>query len=265
MSTPPYPPSTPDENPAPEQPKYGQQAPQYGQQGQPQYGQSSTPQYGQQTPQYGQQGQPQYGQQGQPQYGQQGPQYGQQGPQYGQPNYGQPAVPQYGQSGPATWPSQQPAAASGVPPLVNISFWLIIAAGVLTLVGIPFTVAALNSPDGKSMIDQALAAQGRSASGLDTNSLINVLVTMMVIFSVIFAGLYALVAFNVRKGKNWARILGTVFAVISLLGLTQLGIGTVTILLGVAAIVLLYLPGSAPYFRKAQPFLNPYGQGPYGR
>lgn len=275
MSTPPYPPSTPGENPTPEEPKYGQQAPQQGQQ--PQYGQQA-PQYGQQTPQYGQQApqpgqQPPYGQPSAPLYGQQAPQYGQQAPQppqYGQqapqpPQYGQPSVPQYGQGGPVTWPSQQPAATSGGPQLVNISFWLMLAAGLLTLIGIPITIAGLNSPAGKSMIDQALAGQGANASGLDTNSVIGIAVTFVVIFSVIFAGLYALVAFNVRKGKNWARILGTVFAAISLLGLTQIGMGTITILLGIAAIVLLYLPASAPYFRKAQPFANPYGQAPYGR
>ncbi|MGO4857574.1 hypothetical protein [Arthrobacter sp. 2MCAF14] len=266
MSTPPYPPSTPGENPTPEEPKYGQQSPQQGQQPQygqqaPQYGQPSAPQYGQQAPQQGQQ--PPYGQPSAPQYGQQAPMYGQQAPQ--QPQYGQPPVPQYGQGGPVAWPSQQPAATSGVPQLVNISFWLMLAAGLLTLIGIPFTIATLNSPAGKSMLDQALSAQGTSASGIDTSSFINILVTVLVIFSVIFAGLYALVAFNVRKGKNWARILGTVFAAISLLGLTQIGMGTITILLGIAAIVLLYLPASAPYFRKAQPFANPYGQAPYGR
>ncbi|GAA4026167.1 hypothetical protein GCM10023063_03600 [Arthrobacter methylotrophus] len=240
MSTPPYPPSTPGENPTPEQPQYGQQAPQPGQ---PQYGQPSVPQYGQPSV----------------------PQYGQQAPQPGQPQYGQPSVPQYGQQAPVTWPSQQPAATSGIPQLVNISFWLIIAAGVLTLIGIPFVVASLNSPAGKNMIDQALTAQGANASGIDTSSFINIMVTILVVFSVIFAGLYALVAFNVRKGKNWARILGTVFAAVSLLGLTQIGLGTITILLGIAAIVMLYLPGSAPYFRKAQPFSNPYSQAPYGR
>lgn len=270
MSNPPYPPSTPGENPTPEEPKYGQQTPQqpyappYGQQT-PQYGQPSAPQYGQQPPQYGQQP-PQYGQQA-PQYGQQAPQYGQQAPQYGQqpPQYGQPSAPQYGQGGPVTWPSQQPAATSRVPQLVNISFWLMIAAGVLTLIGIPITIASLNSPAGKNMLSQALSAQGNRASGMDINSVVGITITFLVIFSVIFAGLYALVAFNVRKGKNWARILGTVFAGISLLGLAQIGIGTITILLGIAAIVLLYLPASAPYFRKTQPFANPYGQAPYGR
>ena len=88
----------------------------------------------------------------------------------------------------------------------------------------------------------------------------------MVVFALIGAGLYALVAFNVRKGKNWARILGTVFAALSVFSLFPLGLNTLVGLLGIAAIVMLYLPGAAPYFQKPQPFANPYSQpGPYGR
>jgi hypothetical protein len=71
-----------------------------------------------------------------------------------------------------------------------------------------------------------------------------------VIFGLIGIALYLLVAFGVRAGKNWARILGTVFAVLSLFGLAQLGLNTVVILLGVAAIVLLYLPVSSAYFKE---------------
>ena len=91
----------------------------------------------------------------------------------------------------------------------------------------------------------------------------------LVVFAIIGAGLYLLVAFFVRKGKNWARILGTVFAALSIFGLFgPPTIGTLGTLLGIAAIVLLYLPAAAPYFRKQQPFANPYGGGfgsPYGR
>lgn len=239
MSNPPYPPSNPGNgtspgNGSPEEPQYGERTPQYGPPA-PQPGQPAAPQYGQQAPQYGQQPSP----------------YGQQPSPYAQQN---------------VWPSQQPAPA-GVPRLVNISFWLILAAGLLTLIGIPFASATLNSPEGRSMIEEALAAQGGDAAGVDADSLISIAVTVFIVISVIFAGLYALVAFGVRKGKNWARILGTVFAAISLLGLSQPGVGTISILLGIAAIVLLYLPASAPYFRKAQPFANPYNQpgNPYGR
>lgn len=249
MSNPPYPPSNPGDS-GPEQQGSQPSTPQYGQQSQPQapqYGQPAAPQYGQQTPQYGQQA-PQYGQQA-PQYGQQAPQYGQQGSPYGQ------AAPQYGQD--TNWPSQQPGP-SGVPQLVNVSFWMILAAGILTLISIPITIALLNSSEGQSMIQDALDAQGTSGSEISVSSIVGVAITFVVIISLIMAGLYALVAFKIRKGKNWARILGTVFAAISLLGLTQIGVGTITILLGVAAMVLLYLPATAPYFRKQQAFGNPY-------
>ncbi|NYD77209.1 DUF805 domain-containing protein [Arthrobacter cupressi] len=291
MSNPPYPPTNSGENAGseqakseqpqygqPAQPQYGQDAPQYGQTPAPQYGQPAQPQYGQDAPQYGQTppayGQqpsaPQYGQ-GAPQYGQGTPQYGQsapQGGQFGQSQYGQSPYGQspYGQSpyGQSAWPSQQPATTSGVPQLVNVSFWLILAAGVLTLIGIPLSLAMINSPEFGDLMEETMRNQPNSP-GIDLDSFRGMVSTMFVVFSVIIAGLYALVAFNVRKGKNWARILGTVFAVISLLGLGQISIGIITILLGVAAIVLLYLPASAPYFRKAQPFANPYGQSPYGR
>ncbi|OFI37240.1 hypothetical protein BIU82_09115 [Arthrobacter sp. SW1] len=276
MSNLPHPPAGSGDNPGsepnkPEEPRYGQNPPQYGQ-NPPQYGQNppsfgqqpSAPQYGQNPPSYGQQ--PQYGE-GAPSYGQPpAPQYGQPQPgqsQYGQAPYGQSPYGQ-SQSGQGGWPSQQPAATSGVPQLVNISFWLILAAGVLNLVGIPVGLAMINSPDFTEMMNEAMEAQGGNP-GIDMESFRGVMATILVVFSLIFAGLYALVAFGVRKGKNWARILGTVFAGISLLGLGSGGIGIVTILLGVAAIVLLYLPASAPYFRKVQPFANPYGQGPFNQ
>ena len=92
---------------------------------------------------------------------------------------------------------------------------------------------------------------------VDFESIKGVVIGMMVVVGLIGAGLYALVAFNVRKGKNWARILGTVFAALSIFSLLPLGIGTVAVLLGIAAIVMLYLPASAPYFQKQQPFGEP--------
>lgn len=279
MSNPPYPPSNAgDANPGdankgdankPEQPgqpstpQYGQQAPQYGQQT-PQYGQQpAAPQYGQQSP-----AAPQYGQPPAPQYGQQTPQYGQQSPYGQQPSpYGQQA-PQYGQD--TNWPSQQPGPTT-VPQMVNISFWMIIAAGILS--AISSLILATTGSDAfiNSMIRQA-AQQGTEFPEGSLEGMRGGIVVAAIIGAIVSLGLYALVAFPVRKGKNWARILGTVFAAISVLGLAglfQFGatygiLQLLVILLGVAAIVLLYLPASAPYFRKPQPFGNPY-QNPYGR
>lgn len=276
MSTPPNQPANPNE---PEKGKPGADAPRYGQNtpqtpAAPQYGQQppAAPQYGQNTPQSPgapQYGQPQYGQQPQ-QFGQQGQQFGQQGtpPQYGQQPqqpYGQAPQP-YGQSPYAQYPSEQPqgAAAGGVPKMVNNAFWMIIAAGALWLISLLVAIPALDDPAMRSTFEEQMRTGG---ADIDFESIKGLVIGMMVVMGLIGAGLYALVAFNVRKGKNWARILGTVLAALSIFSLFPLSIGTVAALLGIAAIVMLYLPASAPYFQKQQPFGSPYSQpgNPYGR
>ncbi|MFJ4267145.1 hypothetical protein ACIPY1_11380 [Paenarthrobacter nicotinovorans] len=255
MSNPPYPPSNPGDSNQPAQPGGQPAAPQYGQQSQP----PAAPQYGQPAaPQFGQQSQPpaapQYGQPAAPQYGQQTP-YGQQSP-YGQPGsspYGQ--APQYGQD--TNWPSQQPGP-STVPQMVTIAFWLIVGAAAIWLISIFISIAAMNDPAFRSMFEEQMAAGG--AADLRFEDVKGFIVGVMIALGVIGAGLYALVALNVRKGKNWARILGTVLAALSIFALVPLSLATLSALLGIAAIVLLYLPASAPYFRKTQQFGNPYAR-----
>jgi hypothetical protein len=220
----------------------------------------STPGYGQNAPQYGQNA---------PQYGQNAPQYGQNAPQYGQPTppaYGQqgPNAPQYGQSPYAQYPSGQPQAPGPVPQLVNTSFWLIIAAGALWVISMLVSLGTLDSPEVRDLFEKQMAASGTS---LDFESIKGFLIGTIVVFAVISAGLYALVAFNVRKGKNWARILGTVFAALSIFNIVPLSLATLAALVGIAAIVLLYLPTTSPYFQKRQSFANPFGQpgAPFGK
>ncbi|XAS66768.1 hypothetical protein V3C33_14970 [Micrococcaceae bacterium Sec5.7] len=199
------------------------------------------------------------------------PQYGQNtppAPQYGQntppaPQYGQQP---YGQSPYAQYPSEQAQGQSpgGIPRLVNIAFWLILGAAAVWVISFMIAIPTLDDPAMRRMFDQQIAAGGADIQFEDIKGFI---IGTMVVIAIIGAGLYALVAFNVRKGKNWARILGTVFAALSLLTLGPLGLGTLAILAGIAAIVMLYLPASAPYFRKQQPFAAPYSQpgNPYGQ
>ena len=273
MSIPPVPPSNPG-SPAPGDqpaPRYGQNAPQYGEQppsapqyGQnaPQYGQQppSAPQYGQNAPQYGQgPSAPEYGQQppSAPQYGQnapQSPQYGQNPPQYNQPGYGQSPYSQF--------PSEQPQAGGGTavaPKLVNTAFWLIVAAGAVWVLSLLLAIGMIDSPAMREQFEEQMSAAGGGAD-IRYEDIRGFLIGSIVVFAVIGAGLYALVALNVRKGKNWARILGTVFAALSIFSLWPLGLGTLAVLLGIAGIVMLYLPATSPYFTKRQPFANPYGQ-----
>ena len=253
-----------------ERPEHGQNAPHYGENA-PRYGQNvpPAPQYGQNAPQQPQYGQntppvPQYGQNTPPvpQYGQNAPQYGQ--PQYGQQPYGQPPQGQspYSQSPYAQYPSQQPQGPASVPKLVDRAFWMIIAAGVLSLLSLLVSIPTLDDPVTRQMFEDQLRGSGQNIAFEDIKGF---LIGTMVVFTLIGAGLYALVAFNVRKGKNWARILGTVLAALSIFSFLPLGINTVVVILGIAAIVMLYMPAASPYFQKQQPFANPYGGGPFGR
>ncbi|HJV99805.1 MAG TPA: hypothetical protein VJ617_12000, partial [Arthrobacter sp.] len=215
-----------------------------------------TPQYGQNAPQYGQNA---------PQYGQNAPQYGQNAPAYGQQPFGQ----QYGQSPYGQYPSEQPVAtgSNGIPQLVNISFWLLIASGIIYVISMLMGIGQLDDPLMRSTFDDAMESGGAGGQ-VAFEDLKGFIAGTLVVMAIVGAALYALVAFFVRKGKNWARILGTVFAALSIFGLFQVpNIGTLGTLMGIAAIVLLYLPATAPYFRKQQPFANPYGQpgNPYGR
>ncbi|MEO5320053.1 hypothetical protein PV761_15885 [Arthrobacter sp. CC3] len=241
MSTPPVPPSYPSD---PSGGSYGQQAPQYGQ----------DPSAFAHPPQYAQA----------PQSGQ-APQYGQPPQQFGQAQYAQPqqsGKPQY-----YAYPSELPQqgnSGTAAPPLVNLSFWLLIVACALWVGSVFLSIGSIDDPATRSQFNARLATSG---ADVDFEAVKGVIVGMVVLIAAVGVLLYALVAFNVRKGRNWARVLGTIFAAFSLLGVLQMGLGTPSILAGAAAIVLLYLPGSAPYFRKYQPYAGPYGQPgyPFGR
>ena len=126
------------------------------------------------------------------------------------------------------------------------------------------SLGSLDTPAVRDTFEQQMAASGTT---VDFESVKGILIGTIVVFAVISAGLYALVAFNVRKGKNWARILGTVFAALSVFNIIPLSLATLAALLGIAAIVLLYLPATSPYFQKRQSFANPYGQpgAPFGK
>jgi hypothetical protein len=270
--------STPVPPPVPNEPEPGSQptAPRHGDNS-PQYGQNApaAPQYGQNTPQYGQNAP------AAPQYGQNAPQYGQnapQAPQYGQnpPQFGQPAPPAYGQqpygqSPYAQYPSEKPQAtgSNGVPQLVNISFWLLIGAAAVFVISMLMGITMLDDPMMRNAFEDAMRSSGATGTEVNYEDFKSVLAGMLVVLAILGAGMYLLVAFFIRKGKNWARILGTVFAALSVFSLFQVpSIGTLGTLAGIAAIVLLYLPTTAPYFRKQQqPFASPYTTpgNPYGQ
>lgn len=235
MSTPenePENPQTPPANPAP--PQYGQVAPQ---------GQSTPvpPPYGQAPQQnpYGQNPNP-YGQNP---YGQNPNPYGQ--PPQGQAPYGQQPygagfpVPPQGNFPAPQMPTERPKE-------LNTSFWAIIAAGVLSVIG---AVLGFNT----DLIRQQLATTPEfdemlQETGLSLDAFLSAMHTMIIVFSIVSLGIYVLLAFMIRKGSNVARIFATVFAALSLFGLfggTILSI--LSILVGVVGVVFAWLRPASAY------------------
>jgi hypothetical protein len=276
MSTPPQDPNQPqdpDRKPnddgdqgQPERPQHGEQdrrqygQPQYGEQDRPQYGQ---PQHGEHAPGYGQPrpGQSVAGQQ--PPMEHQNPSgqpYGSQNPG-GQPPYGYQSAQPSAYGYPSGQSQFQPAGPVSRPKEVEISFWLIIAAAALTVVSTIVTLATLGSPAMMEQFEMIMGAQGGQAQ-IDTEAFIAIAATSAVIIGIIGVAVYLLIAFMVRKGKNWARITATVLAALSLFSLIGGGfLQIIIVLLGVAAVVLLFVPKASNYFNavKAQKY------GAYGR
>lgn len=232
--------------PVPEPPKFGQRLPEGTSPG-------PDPQYGQNTPDrpaYGQYGQPSdglppgYGQPGQPNLPPPGQGY------TNQPYYGYPQQPVGGQPAFHGTPGARPA-----PPVqVNAAFWLIMAAGFITLVQgvilllVPNSVVVDAFNQAMTTQDPAMDQELRDA-GLDVESMVGPMKVAVMVIMVIGAGIYALIATFIRKGSNGARITGTVLAVLSLFGLLSSfdPLAFLAIALGVAGIVCAWLRPSSQY------------------
>lgn len=182
------------------------------------------------------------------------------------PAPGQRPEPQYGQyaSGPYSYQAAQPSgyayaggkpAKGPAPREVVWGSWLILAGGILGFINnviTSFSLPSVLTPEEQQAI---------SDGGMDGQSVTSFLVSFGIVVALIGLGFYVLVAVFARKGKNWARILGTFFAAVSLIGLITMAgtyfssplglLSLVSSLLGIAGIVLLYLKPSNPYFRTA--------------
>ena len=222
---------------------------------------------------YGPQGQPQpatseYGPQGgyQPPSNAQYPGYqapGNAQPGYQQPGYGQPGFQQpgaaYGQSfgGPQLHPdmAKEPAR----PKTVNTAFWSIIVAGLAYMLSILVTVPLQNRGYGdddiallESMLNPMLADTPFQSVEAYLNS--PMMGAAMIGQAVIVYVVYVLVALGIRNGWRSMRIIGTIFAVLSLLGLSFVtplsgALSALAVVLGIVGIVFAWLPASTEYFR----------------
>jgi hypothetical protein len=129
---------------------------------------------------------------------------------------------------------------------VLVAFQLILLAAALEVFALAGAIYALVSPSGQNELRLALSEMGVADQGLLQPVLI-----IAVVFVALAVGVYVLIAFQIRKGRNWARITGAVLAGLSLLNLLQPTLPTlIQVSLGVVAIVLTFAPTASGYFKR---------------
>jgi|APMI01.1.fsa_nt_gi hypothetical protein len=193
------------------------------------------PQYGQpgQQPQFGQPAQPpQYGQPGQqPPYGEQ-PQYG----QYGQPQYGSDQVQQGGYYTPA--PVTRPPAIDKAVLLMKIGAGVAVLSAIVNIA----MQSQIDDAMTKWMVDTfKIPAEDAKGSG-GTSVLSTVLSTALAV------ALWWWMAVANGKGRSWARILGTIFFGISVLGSLSVLAVPMPILVKVVSLLSLAVGAAAVWF-----------------
>ena len=216
---------------------------------------------------YGQQpayGQPAYGQSA---YGQQ-PAYGQQAPgqpAYGQQQYGEPQP--YGQNygpggGYGAAPSLTQAELGG--PRVGLPAPLATAVKLMYAGAAIAVLSALSNLLMRDAIHDAIVKANETAtkklSPADIDTATTSAMTFGLIFGLIGAGLWVLTAQLNKRGKKWARVMATIFAVLSVLSLANTvaadvpllikALSLVSTIVGVAAAVLLWAKANNPYYEQ---------------
>ncbi|WP_138414622.1 hypothetical protein [Sinomonas gamaensis] len=182
-------------------------------------------------------------------------------------------------SGP--WPSQVPTGTfPGMPQTgfqrprtVTAAFWCLVASAVLPLILVPYQIQVFTDTFTAVMAEYTVQSRRPIPPGL-LDQIMNIAVPSFWVGALLAAAVGVLMALGIRAGRNWVRILQTVFAALSLLSVLLgavliLGLGTqmvgelarsfpvyivsaATTTAYIVATVLEWLPPSNAYFSLAK-------------
>ena len=162
-----------------------------------------------------------------------------------------PAAPGYGAMPPAEY--GQPVAVGPAPSSVVNAVRLMFVGAALAVVAVIVVIST------KSTIKSKIAAKNPNFDSQKLNTAVNVTIGSVVVFGIIIIVLFIWLALQVRKGKNWARIVTWVLSGIGILSaLGSLGqnvsgasraVSLVGGLLDVAVVVLLMQKPSNAFFK----------------
>jgi hypothetical protein len=185
------------------------------------------------------------------------------GPQTGQPQgYAYPGSP-YGQMAPAEEPAR--------PKQINLAFWFLIGSAVAGLIALPLSIAWMNSPEYLEYLETVARDLGVDVDPTYLSASIASATATSVVSGIIGLAVRVGLAFLVRAGFNWARIVITIFAVLSLFSLIGLFVtGPVVGVLNlaaiaatIAAVVLLFMKPSSEYFARKKAYRQAQKFGGY--
>lgn len=165
-----------------------------------------------------------------------------------------------------------------VPQNVLMAFYVMLTGAVVTVLSAAYMLTTIDQ-----IRSDALEASGGVFRGDDLDILVYAGLAGGILTSLVTAGLWVWLAFACRAGKNWARVTGTVLfginvlfsvvAVISTLAapradLQSLAFTVVGVVIGLAAVILLWNPRSKAYFAPAPPsgyqlYPGPQANGPW--
>jgi FtsH-binding integral membrane protein len=177
-----------------------------------------------------------------------------QDPRDDQPGHYQPAPPLTPSAGDFASASPGPR-----PKEVDISFWLWVASFVIGLLGLFYFAAEFDTIRNTAMEEaRRQAVRGGTVDEKQIESITNVFLVVGVVIGVLVSAAQVLLAYLMRNGRNWARIVLTVIGGLSLLGgLFSLGdtsgqglLDLVRLLLIAGALVTMFLPAANPWFRR---------------
>ena len=157
--------------------------------------------------------------------------------------------------------STEPSTAA-TPSTVTASYWLYIAGAVLGLIGAIVVLIALPASIAAGTDAAGQALQGQDTNGVDVNGAVTGLAIagaiVSVLLTLVFSILTILFARKMRQGKNWARIVLAVFAILQLFGvLGAFGVGALHFIVVLVALILSFLPASNAWFRTMKPAVAP--------
>jgi hypothetical protein len=139
-----------------------------------------------------------------------------------------------------------------MPKVIIAAFYILVAIGVIQLASAVYALVTLHTD-----LSYAFAHPLKGYTPEQTRSFAKVVLITNIIFVTMQAALYTLLAFMIRQGRNWARIILTVIVVVFGILLALSGtfglIAELSLLIEVIAVAMLYAPTARDYFaaRKA--------------